>query len=85
MLRKFAAIEKGNGVREGDRTIDDMLDAFAAHYEITREEVLAGHPNLWARHVSKHLACRITKQLLGQTVPFWSRQHYEYHARLSRD
>lgn len=53
-------------MREGDRTIDHVVDAVAAHYEITREEVLAGRPNLRARHVAKHVACRVTKQSLGQ-------------------
>ena len=53
-------------MREGDRTFNEVLDAVAKHYEITREEVVSGRPIIRARTVAKYLACRVTGCSLRQ-------------------
>jgi len=47
-------------MREGARTINDVLDAVAAHFNITREEVVSGRTSPRARQLAKYLACRVT-------------------------
>lgn len=56
--------EKGSGidliVDRGDRTIDDVLDTVAAHFEISREELVSGRTSRVSRHIATYLALKVT-------------------------
>jgi chromosomal replication initiation ATPase DnaA len=47
-------------VRDGDRTINDVLKAVAAHFEISREELVSGRAPRRARLLARYLAFRVT-------------------------
>jgi len=53
-------------VREGDRTINDVLDAVAAHFAITREQLVSGRSFTRARILARYLACRVTRHSFRQ-------------------
>jgi chromosomal replication initiator protein len=48
-------------MREGDRTLDEVLDAVAAHFEISREELVSGRTSREARRVAMYLALHVTR------------------------
>ena len=55
-------------MREGGRTIKDVLDAVAKHYGITREQVVSERAPVpfGARRIALHLACRVTQRSLTE-------------------
>jgi len=53
-------------VREGDRTLNEILDAVAARYEIARGQLVSGRSCTRARLVAKYLASRVTRYSLRQ-------------------
>jgi chromosomal replication initiation ATPase DnaA len=53
-------------MREGDRTIDDVLDAVAAHFETNRQELVSGRTQRVTRRVSMYLAHRGTTLSIAQ-------------------
>ena len=48
-------------MREGDRTINDVLKAVAAHFEMSRGELVSGRVPRRARLFARYLACRVTR------------------------
>ena len=46
---------------KGDRTLVEVLDAVAAHFEISREELVSGRTHREARRVAMYLALHMTK------------------------
>ena len=46
---------------KGDRTLVEVLDAVAAHFEINREELVSGRTHREARRVAMYLALHMTK------------------------
>lgn len=53
-------------MREGDRTLNEVLDAVAKHYEITREQLVSGRTFRRPRRVAMYLALRVTRNSLMQ-------------------
>jgi chromosomal replication initiator protein len=53
-------------MREGNRTIDDVLDAVAAHFETSSEELVSGRTQRVPRRVVMYLALKVTTLSLGQ-------------------
>jgi chromosomal replication initiation ATPase DnaA len=53
-------------MREGDRTIDAVLDAVAAHFETTRGELISGRTHRVGRRVAMHRALRVTTLSIAQ-------------------
>jgi chromosomal replication initiation ATPase DnaA len=53
-------------MREGDLTIDQVLDAVAAHFETNREEVISGRTHRVPRCVAMYLALRVTTLSIAQ-------------------
>jgi len=55
-------------VREGNRTINDVLHAVAARFELTREQVVSERAPVpfRARRIALHLACRVTQRSFPQ-------------------
>jgi chromosomal replication initiator protein len=53
-------------MREGDRRIDEVLDAVAAHFEISREELVSGRTYRMPRRVAMYLALRVTTLSFAQ-------------------
>jgi chromosomal replication initiator protein len=47
-------------MKEGERTIDEILDAVAAHFEISREALVSGRTSREARRVAMYLALKVT-------------------------
>jgi chromosomal replication initiation ATPase DnaA len=48
-------------MREADRTVNEVLDTVAEHYQVTREQLLSDRALLRARHLARYLACRVTR------------------------
>jgi chromosomal replication initiator protein len=59
------AVAKVPEMREGDCTINEVLDAVAWHCGVTVDEVLSGRPPR-PRLLAKYLACRVTRHSLRQ-------------------
>ena len=53
-------------MREGDRTIDEVLDAVAAHFQTSREELVSGRTHRVARRVAMYLALKVTRLSIAQ-------------------
>jgi chromosomal replication initiation ATPase DnaA len=53
-------------MREGDRTIDEVLDAVAAHFEISREELISGRAHRVPRRIAMYLALNVTTLSFAQ-------------------
>jgi chromosomal replication initiator protein len=56
-------------VREGNRTIDEVLDVVAKHYGMTREQLLLMERKrvpYRARHIARYLACCVTRRSLPE-------------------
>jgi chromosomal replication initiator protein len=53
-------------MREGDRTIDEVLDAVAAHFETNREELVSGRTHRVPRRVAMYLALSVTTLSIAQ-------------------
>ena len=53
-------------MREGDRTLNEVLDAVAAHFAMSREELLSGRGQRRSRRVVMYLALRVTRKSLSQ-------------------
>jgi chromosomal replication initiation ATPase DnaA len=47
-------------MREGDRSMNDVLDAVAAHFEISREELVSGRTHRVPRRIAMYLALHVT-------------------------
>ena len=45
---------------EGERTLDEVLDAVAAHFEISREELISGRTYRVPRRIAMYLALNVT-------------------------
>jgi chromosomal replication initiator protein len=48
-------------VPEGDPTLNEVLDAVATHFKISREELVSGRTHREARRVAMYLALKVTK------------------------
>ena len=46
---------------EGDRTLNEVLDAVAKHFEISREELVSGRTHREQRRIAMYLALKVTK------------------------
>jgi chromosomal replication initiation ATPase DnaA len=57
-----------SAMREGDRTLDDVLDAVAAHFEVSREELISGRTSREARRVAMYLALHVTTLSFAQVA-----------------
>ena len=51
---------------KGDRTLVEVLDAVAAHFEISREELVSGRTHRVPRRVAMYLALRVTTLSIAQ-------------------
>jgi chromosomal replication initiator protein len=47
-------------MREGNLTLDEVLDAVAAHFEISRDELVSGRTSRVPRRVAMYLALKVT-------------------------
>ena len=45
---------------EGDRTLNEVLDAVAKHFEISREELVSGRTHREQRRIAMYLALKVT-------------------------
>ena len=45
---------------EGDRTLNEVLDAVAKHFEISRDELVSGRTHRVPRRVAMYLALKVT-------------------------
>ena len=52
-------------MREGERTIDQVLDVVAAHFQITREQLFSRGCGQRPRLVARYLASRVTRHSLA--------------------
>jgi chromosomal replication initiator protein len=48
-------------MRKGDPTLNEVLDAVAAHFETSREELVSGHTHRVPRRIAMYLALKVTK------------------------
>jgi chromosomal replication initiation ATPase DnaA len=55
-------------MREGNPTIDEVLDAVAARYEISREELVSGRTHRVPRRIAMYLALRLTTHSFTQVA-----------------
>lgn len=52
-------------MRDGDLSLNDVLDAVAAHFVMSREELVSGR-SANVLQIAKYLACRVTRCSLNQ-------------------
>jgi chromosomal replication initiator protein len=53
-------------MREGDRPIEEVLDAVAAHFQTSHEELVSGRTHRVARRVAMYLALQVTTLSIAQ-------------------
>jgi|RhiMetdeSRZDD1v2_1073273.scaffolds.fasta_scaffold414559_3 chromosomal replication initiator protein len=53
---------------EGDRTLNEVLDAVAKHFEISREELVSGRTHREQRRIAMYLALKVTKVSFPQVA-----------------
>jgi chromosomal replication initiator protein len=61
-------------VRDADRTLDEVVDAVAAYYGFSVEEIVSG-PAVYQRCIAKHLALRVTRHSLPQIGRYFGGVH----------
>jgi chromosomal replication initiation ATPase DnaA len=53
-------------MREGDLTFEEVLDAVAAHFETSREELVSGRTHRMPRRIAIYLALKVTRLSFAQ-------------------